>query len=78
MNLHGISVDPQVNAQLDLIEAEFKAAVLTAIDRLNDVLAGKPEDTQVIHDHLADLHTIASEIDRNTEKRSRLGDGCGW
>jgi hypothetical protein len=78
MDLSGISHSPKVNAQLDLIETELKTAIVTAIDRLNEVLASNPNDTTILHDRLSDLHQLARNLDRNKEKRADINDGCGW
>lgn len=67
----GKSTDPAVNDALDLIESDLKDALNTAIGRLNAVLDGSPSDTRVLHSHLSDLHGLAAQIDRNTERRAK-------
>lgn len=67
---YGVTTDPTVNNDLDLIESDLKDAVTTAIGRLNAVLGSKPSDTRVLHANLADLHGMAAQIDRNKENRA--------
>lgn len=65
------SKDIRVNAALDVIEADLKAALTTTAQQLNDLLATKPADTRPIHSHLAEVHKAMEAIDGNHERRRR-------
>lgn len=65
------SSDPRVDAALTAIEAELKVALATAAGRLHDLLVTEPQDTMPVHSHLAVLHGLMAEIDRNRDRRQR-------
>lgn len=70
-------VDAKVGNALDIIEAEFKVAVIEAIDRLNDLAKTTPAAAaRPIHRRLSELHALAEVLGKGIE--SRESNRHGW
>lgn len=66
----------KVNDTLTAVEADLKAACVTAIARINEVLAADPyADTQALHRQAQRLHEICGDIDNNRARREQFPDG---
>jgi hypothetical protein len=67
--LGSTSTSQTVNDALELIETDLQEAVVTAIERIDAVLASKPEDTRALRLRASFFHQIAAQIDKNRERR---------
>lgn len=64
------STSQTVNNALELIERDLQDAAVTAIERIDAVLASKPEDPRPLRLRAAFLHNLVAQIDKNRDRRA--------